>query len=457
MRFEFFLYGIAGCLGVMTSTISSAQAPVTTPATVPATALASAAGGAIDRDPFARYTAPAQCKQAGLRLRAQYWRDKRPDTVRYTPETDSIPASVLYAVRQCVARFSVATVPVDQLVELAAAYLWAGQENLARTAMERLRTANASLPVSVQGWSQYLFVMELVNVPPARLASIATAVRQLDAYGAPAATWRLWAHKEWASQLFMMDDLPKAELEAHAALAASRQMSLVDRIDWVGSIVEAYVVLTKPVALTHGGPAALSILDTAVSDLLPLRQGGDQYVLRGDIDRHRAIPSALGKRDLPLVHGDVWYGAGGDTVRPHRGVPTLLCFVQSPDAGDYPFFAVLQRLHESYGDRLDIVLMSSTEGHFRQQLMTSAKTEADLTGDYYTRFIHLPATLAVEITPFRYGRDGRRKNLPVLNRERFALGASSILLDASGSVRWVGGGFPYDERVLNGVIASIIK
>jgi len=411
-------------------------------------------------DPYVRYTSPGQCEQAARRLFDQYWRDKRADTIRYTPETDSVPAPVLLATRQCAARFSAATVEPRELLDLAYLYLWTQQDDLARAAMARLERTNANRSTTDRAWPLYLYVKGLLQARPGRLREVRTAMQQLDAVGASAATWRLFAHNLYASYAVMINDLGTAESEARAALTASHQMSFPDRVDWAGDIQTTYFTLTTPVSMTRGGPVALAVLDTAVTDLSPLRPAGsgDQQEIRDGIRRRRTPLAALGKHGLPPVHATTWFGTNGDTTRPRRGVATLLISTPSScDGGCYPMFATIQRLHATYGDRLDIVLMTATRGFFRDQLILSPTAEADSSGNYYTRFLQLPVALAVESTSFAYAPDGRRQNTQVVNARSYPFDRPAIFLDPSGTVRWVGEVSPYDERLLDGVIRSSVE
>jgi hypothetical protein len=411
-------------------------------------------------DPYARYTIPGQCRQAAIRLRDEYWRDKRRDLLVYDPALDSVPTPVVRAVRQCATRFSVASVAPRHLLDLAQLYLWTQQDDLAHQAIDRLFATMSSRPATDRGWVRYLWTVRLLHAFPSRLEAARQSLVQLDALGAPVALWRLFAHEQFAEYAVTVNDRRGADAEARAALAASHQMTRDDRVDWVGTIGKAYETLTIPLSLTSP-TTALAVLDTAIADLTPLRPDGspEQARLREGFINDRTPIAAMGKGGFAPLHADRWYGITGDTLRPQRGQMTLLLTLGTSCSGPcYPLFAVINRLHAAFGGRLEIIVLTSTVGYFREQLVPSPMVEADSAGSYYRKFIGLPATIAVENTPFHYIADGRRRNERTRNQQVYgALGRPGVLLDRDGVVRWLGSVEPEQEAMLTAVIREALQ
>lgn len=419
---------------------------------VPMTSSASSASP----DPFVRYTTPGQCQQAAIRLQQSYWRDKRPDTVRYAPATDSVPAPVVRAVRACASRFTIPTVPVSELRNLAQLYLWTGQDTLALQAIDRLMQTDRNRSARDRGWMLSLWIDAALTARPVRYTVVRTFLAQLDALGAPAATWRLFAHTQCSEYAFSVNDPATAESEGRAALAASRQMSTDDRMDWVSQIIKTYVETAQPIARARGGAAALAFLDTMITDVTPLRPAGtvDRRRLVGDLTNRRMRFTPLGTSAWPSVRADAWYSAPGDTVHPKPGRLSLLIFVYG---ADYPMIATVRRLSAAYGAQgLDVVFLTSTVGYFRTLLMPSPVVEADSLGSYLRTYLHLPGAVAVETTSFSHLDDGRRRDGETQNQKAYGHVGGAILIDRRGVARWIGDVNPYTEAVWNSVIQGAL-
>jgi len=325
--------------------------------------------------------------------------------------------------------------------------------------MDRLRLASAKRPAVARGWTMYLYAMTLLSSRPVQLSSVQQAVADLDAMGAPAATWRLFAHNQLSKYLIALDDAAGAENEARAALRASRAMSLTDRIDWMPRIFNAYQSLLSPVERRHGGAAALTILDTALVDLLPLRPAGsaEAEAIRQDIRNERQLPLMLGSSiDTPL-HASVWFSTSGDTIYPRHGVPALLIAgTASCGGGCYPMYATIRRLHAKYGAHLDIVFATGTGGFFRLQPTADPLIEADSAGAYWTTYLQLPVTVAVETTSFSRLDDGRRRDAETVNQRNYFRVREAVLVDGHGVVRWLGGVEPTSEAIWDHLIQELL-
>jgi hypothetical protein len=406
-------------------------------------------------DPFVRYVTPGQCVQAAERLQRLYWRDKRPDTVVFAPATDSVPAPVAQALRRCVDRFSVQTVVPADLRNLATVYLWTGQDSLAQRAMDRLAVTSRAQSARDRGWELWLWASTLLAIRPTRTSMARQVLAQLDALGAPAALWRVFAHRQYADYAWSVNDRATSEAEGRLGIAATHQLSTAERIDWYNHVEGAYLSAAVPLALRQGGTAALALLDTMTADVAPLRPAGspDQRRLVASLAEDRVLFESLGRRDLH-VHADAWYGANGDTIRPRPGRLSLVLFMYGPS---YETFATVRRLHALYGAKgLDIIFLTSTSGAFRELPMPNPRVEADSMGQYTLHFLGLPGTVAAEWTPFSYIADGRRRNDETPNQRVFGHLGGSVLIDRSGVVRWIDSVQPSSEAVWTAVIRDAL-
>ncbi len=410
-------------------------------------------------DPFVRYSTPGQCEQAAIRLHRSYWRDKRQDTVVYAPATDSVPGPVVQAARACAARFTVAGVQERELLDLAQLYTIANQDDLAQAAIDRLLRAQAAWPARDRGWTLHLLSASLLDAQPTRTEAARKYRSQLDALGTPVAIWRLFAYTKLANHLTSLNDRAAAIAAARTALAASKQMHSNDRVDWVSLIVGAYAALAEPLALERPASATLALFDTLNTDLLPLRPASSRELaaLKGAIETARAPYTLYGTIGPPL-RAARWYNTQGDSIRPRRGKVSLLVFAH-PSAPNYAMYATVRRLHAKYGSAgLDVVVLASTYGYFRNQPMSSPLSEADRVGHYYAEFLQLPAAVAVEQTRFsNRPSDGRRINEQVANSQSYGRGGDGVLVDKQGRVRMVGVVAPRKEPLWDAIIAETVK
>lgn len=458
-------------------------------------------------DPYARYVRPGQCAQMASRLKDLYWRDKREDTVVYAPATDSVPAPALQAARACAARFSVANVPEGDLLGLIQLYLWTRQDDLAHSATDRLLKLQASQPALQRGWTLYLIMSSYLDARPARLTEARQYLAQLDALGAPAADWRMWAYTESARYEMSINDVQTSYADGAAALAASKQMAKNDRIDRAYEILDGYTAWGEPTALKSGGHAAVHLFDTAATDLLPLRapgtagsgesssaadasggmvlqgaggqvvimnpggggmtimsggaQGGgdanaDQMQLRQAI-RARQVAYTIVDTTGPTLNPSHWYNRGTDTTpRPKAGMVSLIVSVNAGcGARCYPTYSSLRRLYNKYHSAgLQIVLVSLTSGYFRNQPMANPADEAEKVRYYYLDFLKLPDVMGVDETEFSFrAEDHKRMNVAPSAQRAYFRGRNSAVVGKDGKVKMVANLAPNREDAVSAVIA----
>jgi hypothetical protein len=213
---------------------------------------------------------PGQCVGAGQRLLAFYWRDKRVDTVRYAPETDSIPAPVARAIRACATRFSEATTAPRELIDLFNLQLWLGDIATARALEAKVMAAQRARSPVEQGWMLYRIFRMYLRAKPARVADATRVLAQLEAMNLPVAPWRVLAHGDMIDYDLGVNKVAEAVGHGRAAVVANRAMPRNDRADRVLEMWETWKSYAEATSVQSGGPAAVRLLDTASADLVPL-------------------------------------------------------------------------------------------------------------------------------------------------------------------------------------------
>lgn len=418
---------------------------------------------------MSRYVTPGQCLRMTRRMFDAYWRDRHPDTLQYDPANTHLSDDALQAGRACAARFSVAAAPPATLLDLAQLYEVTGQSANAQAAIDRLARTSASQPVARQAWMWESLVTRLLDQTPSDLPFARRALAKLDALGAPAALSRVRAHTALSRYTFAMGDVTSALQEADTALAASAVMPHDDRVDNPGAIVAAYVALADPTSVTRSASVTKAIFDTALARIGTL-PGASAMI------RQAAYPYAVLGAHVTGLHATYWYPsahATADSLPRQNGV-TVVTFVFSGCGGRcYPTYATLDRLYTTFdtprntsagssnatsgkGTPVSQLFVTSTRGFFLQFQPPTPAAEAALTRDYFLDYLKLPGTLAVEESNFTIIPDRRRVNKPTPIENQLSHGKSTVVIDRTGTVRFVTDAGPKTERVLHSVIAALL-
>lgn len=406
---------------------------------------------------FSRYTTPGQCVAAIDRLNRQYWRDQRPDTLSFGPETDSIPAGVLHLGGQCADRFSIQTIPQGELYNLARLYWSLGDDTRAREAIDKLLSSPGLQDPEERGWILTRIVGALISVKPARTSLAKHYMEQLEALGKTAAPYRMFANMYLLSFTTQLGQADTALKFADHAKTATREMSEGDRLDYAFTIMDVYDLTAEPLAVEKGSSAAVALLDTAAEDVLPLRpvDSRDHQRMRSIISARRMMYGTVGDAAARLT-SDKWFNLQpGDSVLPATGVPTLIYLGSHACGGScYTSYASLRRLHDKYQERgLKIVILGMTGGFYRNRLLQPT-AEVDSAGRYYTDFLNLPAIISMNETEFVKIHDGRRRNNPPVNFRNYSRGRNAVLVGPDGKIMMFVQLGPARERLMEKVLDS---
>jgi hypothetical protein len=412
-------------------------------ASVLATALlvgmAGEAGGqnlfaAADSAPrYERYGTPAACVAAVRRLEVRARWGQNPDTLPYNRAVTLPPAAVELA-RSCLRRFRPAAETPDSLARRNAPAIFrlaamVGNDSVAASSLESTLSEQRLKADSLD----LLFTAAAVSAAgrPVHLALARTLAARLDRLGAVGERATGW----WMSQHQLPLQAALAELDS-AAIAGEAAALLAN----IGALPKA-MVAAGIYDVQFSGVQALAAemlpainagqVDSAVARLI--RRGGE-ILTPGALEASRlgaALP-LLGKSAPPLA-ADFWFGRpAGDTLFPRSGRVTLVQYLDSRCS--FCDYSVLRRLKQRFGDRLDLVLVVETKGHFRSHPPLDPAREAELLRAFYLDFHRLPAILAVSTTPFTRhpAPDRRRVDQKVPAVERYRYGAGGLLVDRRG-------------------------
>ena len=348
-----------------------------------------------------------QCWAAVERVRRHATWDARPDTLDpasllLAPEHPSVVESA----RRCAANRALAGLPSVSQPTLLRLWAVAGEDSLYLHAL-RERLAGAGSPGERAGLLKDEIV-RLLDMRPTRAALADTLTTELDRLGAPGSEASFVAHVRRVTVARDEGDFTRAAREVQKALDAESTLRKFDST-WVRrdpsarglvAVTETWLLHLVPrdTLLQRDGPEAFLGAwrrDAAVRARTWQLSRGDSASLVSDAMRE-------GGRTAPPLEADFWFNRSDSTVhRSVKGKMSLVVFVDERcRAQCYTVYSALQRLKRRFGAGLDVVLVTSTKGHYRQHPPLEPPAEAEVLRKYFLEYLALPATLAVVKAPF---------------------------------------------------------
>ncbi len=391
----------------------------------------------LQTDPaiYERYRRPGQCTMAARRADRFYTRDHPTDTLTIDPRIDTVPDIVAAVTKACAAQFQINQVPIDQLNDLANAYLYSKQPDLARKTSQRLLTDTRSMSPARRAKLMGQLVETYLTNRPRQMNEIRSILLSMDSLGAPAANERMRAHSLFSQMAAYWDDYPLVITEGEAAVTAWGQMPNNQRTDDVSDMSGVYATLANANRLQSGTTAGVAVAERSKPELLSAFDPSSRHyqMVQSWIEGYTRNYSFYGN-PTRAIQSQHWFNTNADTAaRPKAGAVTMIFFM-TPGCGHscYAQFASIRRLHEKYGSAgLEIVVVSKTSGHFRSQLTLDPEVEVDLIRKYYLDYLKLPVVLAVPETQFSRMHDGRRMPEQSANEQGWPMG-DVLLVDRKG-------------------------
>lgn len=403
---------------------------------------------------YERYVTPGWCEAALTRLNTIYWRDKRSDTVTYAPLTDSIPTPVKQTLASCASRFTVQNTPEHELVALVQLDLTLGRDDQARAAADRLIAMHASDAADKRGWVILLVAQSFLDAKPARLDDGRRYLARLDSLSGLAGEVRMLGHVHYGEFAVRTGALANAYSEYQTAIAASKAMSRDERTNRIDAVYMMYDSASEVTALYRGAPEALRMIESANSELVPLRPEGTPGSVGAPLQALTRLYGLYGKKAEPLRPSH-WYAINGDTIRPKFGVASLVVF-GNPNCGGlcYSEYAAIRRLHAKYGTALNTTIVTGTEGYYLNNLVSPPSAESDSAGKYFLDFLKLPVAIAASEITFTRKIDGRRNPRPSIDQQNYEKGRNAVLVGSDGSIKAIVNFGLTRERLISDLIAE---
>ncbi len=390
---------------------------------------------------FSRYDRPSMCDRAAMLTGGYETRKYDPDTIlQIREDVDTpLPEEVVEVVKNCLSTLSTDSIDPRQTWSLVRAMLAINEDERSRKPIDKLlvngKTRADTMHVLGKAMTLYL------EVTPTRLDLALYYARLLDSLvtGAGVQVVRFNIRNNIANHWMRKYVVDSVKKYASEAIKIYRYMDPTEQ-DMV-PIHSLFGNLIN-IANERGDVAAQeAILDTARELMSEWRQDDgrswlDRTTRSVDIRR-----SMYGRKTQPL-QGAFWLNNQG-VPRPTTGKISLVVMVNH-NCGTaircVSQFIALKRLQAIYGDKLDLTLISVTQGYAPASGVLTPREEAEAIAKYFTGFHKLSAAILVDEAPVYTIEDGRvlRDLAPIVHTFNELGSVNAILTDSEGRIRWLG-------------------
>jgi hypothetical protein len=387
---------------------------------------------------FSSYRTPGQCVEAIETMRSVIWRTIEKDTLSYDAAMrDTLPTAAVDAGRACATRFPVEATEPRELRNAMRLALAIGDDHRADAVIERRLALAHGVPE--RGEILRESVGLYLATRPMRISAAVAALGRLDALGRDARIARLRAHATMLAHWVQRFDRAAIHRETDSIFTIAATMTPDERDEWATEIQAAGI--TRMRLGLYEDPAGMRSLFTSLAPLLLPLRGGPTHVDERVFNSPQFVQFQMIGHPAPQFRPSYWFGPDSASGYPVPGKVSLLMLVDQDDGqGAYGRYAMIRRLAGRYGERgLSITLVMPTTGFTRWSASPPQEPaeEAQSARWYFLEYLHLPASLAVDSTPFTRKPDGRRVN----GRSPFFTlyaNAPVVLTDQKGNVIFLG-------------------
>ncbi len=327
--------------------------------------------------------------------------------VEPTEGDDGLPTAtpqVRKVASECVARFDPNTVDERELISLVQAYISAGNSTLRDAAIARKLSLAGNTDERIRFIRELSKTFFAVENLPIDESGPETFLSQLDSINTPAAK--------------------AAKVEIFADIAVSYVLGGTKNIAGIARAVEAAMVAGKGMDSIKY-PVAYSSYTTAliIRNIMSLRMNdGDQFPV-GTM--------------APRLQGEVVVGE--DRSLPASGRLSLVVFQRATSRSTV---VSMRKIAEEFGDKIDIVFVGKTQGHYQGKGPLSFDEESKMLAQYYKTELNVPGSVIMEPGAMTKRPDGRITPLPAENERAYG-GVAVALIAPDGKflrvyTEWMG-------------------
>lgn len=395
--------------------------------------------GHSDLGPYSR---PSMCDRAVAQTWLYNTRKYVPDTVMSSLRIDDsiiahIPEEVVQMANICGDKFAVETSDPDQLWSMARILIAAQNFSGSQAAVDRLLYLSKRRADTVRVLN--LAYRMYLNAKPLRLDIVHRYIKAIDDLSPAVAGTQYGARLALARFWFEHYDPDSVKAYANQAIEIFKSFSF-DEQEMVPVAYQSFDYLFD-VANEAGDIAAMDeIIDSASTIIGQYGSGiGQQWIAHATriLDFRKSL---YGNMSRPL-EGSYWFNNNA-IARPVPGKISLVVMTNH-NGGErqYSQYTALKRLHRIYGDKLDVTLITTTQGYApgASKVLTPQEEGAEA-AKYFNEFHKMPFSVVVDEAPTHKLDDGRivRGPAPLAGLFMDWQGVNAFLTDAEGRIQWAG-------------------
>lgn len=397
---------------------------------------------------FNRYDRPGMCDRAAMLTRGYQTRKYDPDTVfRVVEDIDvPLPEEIAKVARNCLSAIDTDSISPRQTWSLVRVMLTLDEDESSKSAIDKLLARGKIRADTLYVLGKAIDVY--LKAIPARLDMAFHYTVQLDSLSGSGVQPLRFNVRNNIANHWMRKYVPDSVRKyASQAIEIYRFMEPMEQ-----DMVPINSLLTHLINIANerGDVAGQeAILDTARELMSEWRQDHGRTWLDMTARSIDARISMYGRKTQPL-DGAFWLNHQG-SPRPLAGKMSLVVMANHNCGRNQTCvsqFTALKRLKTLYGDKLDLTIVSVTQGYAPGSGVLTPAEEAEAVAKYFTEYHKLSAAILVDEAPVHTIEDGRviRDMAPIMYTFNDLGSANALLTDAEGRIRWLGRFSSDDDR-----------
>ncbi len=389
---------------------------------------------------FMRYDRASMCNRTIDEVDRQYTRIFIKDTVlesirgskEYSPK---IHNSAIETVKRCIAHLQLNEQTNDQLWAVARIYMVIGEKQKSKEVVERVIATGINrsekIELKLQAIEMYL------NYSADYLPHVYYFVNLIRSEEPVSHVARFKVDFLMSNFYFILYNPDSVLHYTNSAIESLEKMNL-EEMDSIPAF-DPFSLQINIANINGDIPMQERILDRAKELVSNWKSGlGERFITAtsSGIDRKKTVYS----KKTNSFESAIWENYDG-VPRPLIGKPSLFVVISHNCGGGCASrFSAIKRLKRTFGDSLDIVLITQTMGYAPGTGPLTPSEEGKIAAKFLKEIHDLPFTLLVDESPTHKMPDGRiiRDRAPVTQMLEEVNSANALITDADGRIQWAG-------------------